>query len=51
VQTSFIDALNVLLLIGSIVALVAAVLTFLLVRTRDFLVSPSGDPAAAAAAH
>ena len=51
VQTSFIDALNVLLLIGSIVALVAAVLTFLLVRTRDFLASPSGDPAAAAAAH
>jgi len=51
VQSSFIDALNDLLLIGSIVALIAAVLTFLLVRTRDFLASPSGEPAAAAAAH
>jgi len=51
VQSSFIDALNDLLLIGSIVALIAAVLTFLLVRTRDFLASPSGEPAATAAAH
>ena len=51
VQSSFIEALNDILLIGSIVALVAAVLTFLLVRTRDFVASPSSDPAAAAAAH
>jgi hypothetical protein len=51
VQSSFIDALNHLLLIGSITALIAAVLTFVLVRTRDFLASPSGEPAAAAAAH
>jgi EmrB/QacA subfamily drug resistance transporter len=51
VQSSFIDALNDLLLIASITALVAAVLTFILVRTRDFVASPSGEPAPAAAAH
>jgi len=57
VQSSFIDALNEILLIGSIVAFVAAILTFLLVRTRDFVADPSGDgapraePAPAAAAH
>jgi EmrB/QacA subfamily drug resistance transporter len=54
VQSSFIDALNELLLIGSITALVAAILTFALVRTRDFVGQPSGEPEpqpAAAAAH
>jgi Major Facilitator Superfamily len=49
VQSSFIDALNEILLIGSITALVAAILTFLLVRTRDFVAAPSGKPAEAAA--
>jgi EmrB/QacA subfamily drug resistance transporter len=49
VQSSFIDALNEILLIGSITALVAAILTFLLVRTRDFIAAPSGKPAEAAA--
>jgi EmrB/QacA subfamily drug resistance transporter len=49
VQSAFIDALNTILLIGSITAFVAAVLTFLLVRTSDFVAAPSGEPAAAAA--
>jgi hypothetical protein len=49
VASSFIDALNTLLLIGSITAFVAAILTFWLVRTRDFVTAPSGEPAAAAA--
>jgi hypothetical protein len=49
VASSFIDALNTLLLIGSITAFVAAILTFWLVRTRDFVAAPSGEPAAAAA--
>jgi hypothetical protein len=50
VQSSFIDALNELLLIGSITALVAAVLTFALVRTRDFVGQPSAEPEHATAA-
>src|SRR5919199_5899891 len=49
VASSFIDALNTLLLIGSITAFVAAILTFWLVRTRDFVAAPSGEPAAAPA--
>jgi EmrB/QacA subfamily drug resistance transporter len=51
VASSFIDALNELLLIGSITALVAAVFTFVLVRNRDFVAQPGAEPAAAAAAH
>jgi len=49
VQSAFIDALNTILLIGSITAFVAAVLTFLLVRTSDFVAAPSGEPAPAPA--
>jgi EmrB/QacA subfamily drug resistance transporter len=49
VSSSFIDALNTLLLIGSITAFVAAVLTFWLVRTRDFVTAPSGEAAPATA--
>jgi hypothetical protein len=49
VNASNIDALNEILLIGSITALVAAVLTFVLVRNRDFVAAPSGEPAPAAA--
>jgi EmrB/QacA subfamily drug resistance transporter len=37
VRTGFVDALNTILLIGGIVALVAAVLTFTLIRQRDFV--------------
>jgi EmrB/QacA subfamily drug resistance transporter len=53
VQSSFINGLNDILLIAAIVAIVAAVLSFLLVRTRDFVASPSAgrepEPAVAAA--
>jgi EmrB/QacA subfamily drug resistance transporter len=45
VESSFIDALNSLLVIGSITAFVAALLTFWLVRTRDFVAAPGAEPA------
>jgi EmrB/QacA subfamily drug resistance transporter len=36
-KAGFIDGLNVVLLIGAVIALVAAVLTFILIRQRDFV--------------
>jgi EmrB/QacA subfamily drug resistance transporter len=49
VQSSFIDALNTILLIGSITTFVAAVLTFWLVRTSDFVAHPGSEAAPATA--
>ena len=43
-RASYVDALNAVLLIGSIIAAVAAVGTFFLIRQRDF-----HDPGAAPA--
>ena len=49
VNSAFVDALNELLLIGSAVAFIAALFTFWLVRTSDFVHAPSGEPAPAPA--
>jgi hypothetical protein len=46
-QGGFADGLNAILLIGACVALVAAVLTFVLIRHQDFVAAPS--PAASSA--
>jgi EmrB/QacA subfamily drug resistance transporter len=48
IDAAFAHALNELLLVGAIVALVASVLTFLLVRGRDFVPPVRPEPAAAA---
>jgi hypothetical protein len=47
---AFTSALNEILLIGAIVALVGAALGFALVRSRDFVVQPATEPAAEPAA-
>ena len=36
-KAGFIDGINVVLLIGAVISLVAAVLTFVLIRQRDFV--------------
>lgn len=43
-RASFVDGLNEILLIGAVVALVSAVLSTLLIRSKDFV--PTGAPAA-----
>jgi predicted MFS family arabinose efflux permease len=45
-----IDGLNEILLVGSIIALVAGVATFALIRPRDFVVAPDADGLEAAPA-
>jgi hypothetical protein len=45
---AFVAAINDLLLIGAIVLLASAVLTFALVRRRDFVDAPGGEPAGGA---
>jgi EmrB/QacA subfamily drug resistance transporter len=45
-----IDGLNEILLVGSIIALVAGVATFALIRRRDFVVAPDADGLEAAPA-
>jgi EmrB/QacA subfamily drug resistance transporter len=49
VHTAFADAMNSILLVGAIVALVGAALGFVLVRDRDFVGSGVPEPAHAAA--
>jgi hypothetical protein len=49
-HTGFAGALNEILVIGAVVALIGAVAGFLLVRREDFVSSPAAEPAAAAAA-
>ncbi len=44
---AFISGFNEILLIGAIVAIIGAVAGFALVRSRDFVVAPDGEPAAA----
>ncbi len=44
---AFISGFNEIVLIGAIVAIVGAVAGFALVRSRDFVVAPGGEPAAA----
>ncbi len=46
VRTAFVTALNEVFLIGAILSLVAAVLTLILIRTRDFEVSAARSGAA-----
>jgi hypothetical protein len=36
-KAGFVDGINVVLLIGAVVSFVAAVLTFVLIRQRDFV--------------
>ena len=36
-RSSFVDGLNTIILIGAIIAFVAAALTFVLIRQRDFV--------------
>ena len=52
-KSSFVDGLNTIILIGAIIAFVAAVLTLLLIRQRDFVdvppAQPTGGPGAAEA--
>ena len=43
VQAGFVDGLNVILLVGAIVAFAAAVPTFVLIRQRDFVVAPDAQ--------
>jgi EmrB/QacA subfamily drug resistance transporter len=45
-RAGFVDGLNAVILIGAVIALVAAVLTFVLIRQRDF-VGPAGEGAGA----
>jgi EmrB/QacA subfamily drug resistance transporter len=47
---AFISGFNEILLVGAVLALVGAVAGFLLVRSRDFVAQPEGQPAAEAAA-
>ena len=47
-RSSFVDGLNTIILIGAIVAFVAAVLTFILIRQRDFVQVHPGQPDGAA---
>jgi EmrB/QacA subfamily drug resistance transporter len=48
-KAGFVDALNSVMLIGAIVALVASVLSACLIRPRDFVVAGAGELNAAAA--
>jgi EmrB/QacA subfamily drug resistance transporter len=48
-KTSYVDALNLVLLIGAIIAAVAAVATLLLIRQRDFHDAQAGPAKSAAA--
>jgi hypothetical protein len=48
-QRAFIDGLNEILIVAAVVAFVGAILAFTLVRRRDFVVQPGGQPAKAAA--
>jgi hypothetical protein len=45
---AFISGFNDILLIGALIALAGAALGFLLVRSRDFVAEPGGEPAAEA---
>jgi hypothetical protein len=44
-KSSFVDGLNTIILIGAIVAFIAAVLTLLLIRQRDFVGVQRAQPA------
>ena len=48
-QSGFVDGLNLILLIGAIVAFAGAVLAFTLIRQRDYVAAPAGAAAPAAA--
>src|ERR671922_25822 len=48
-QRAFIDGLNEILIVAAVVAFVGALLAFALVRGRDFVVQPEGQPAEVAA--
>jgi EmrB/QacA subfamily drug resistance transporter len=48
-KVGFVDGLNTILLIGSVVALAAAVVSFVLIRERDFVAAPEGEAAPAPA--
>jgi hypothetical protein len=43
---AFISAFNEILMVGAAVAIAGAALGFALVRSRDFVVQPEGEPAA-----
>jgi hypothetical protein len=45
----FIDGLNSILLIGAVVAFVAGAASLALIRERDFVAVPAGEPVAAPA--
>jgi hypothetical protein len=42
VRTAFVDGLNEVFLLGAILALVTAVLTLILIRSKDFEVTAAG---------
>ena len=48
-QTGFVDGLNLILLIGAIVAFAGAAFALILIRQRDYVAAPAGAPAAAPA--
>ena len=48
-QTGFVDGLNLILLIGAIVAFAGAALALTLIRQRDYVAAPAGAPVAAPA--
>jgi EmrB/QacA subfamily drug resistance transporter len=43
-RAGFVDALNSIMLIGAVIAFVATVLTFVLIRQRDFVGAEGGEP-------
>ena len=45
----FVDGLNSILLLGAMIAFAAGVASLALIRERDFVAAPAGEPAAAAA--
>jgi EmrB/QacA subfamily drug resistance transporter len=49
VQSSFVDALNLILLVGAILAFVGVVVSFVLIRERDFVALEGAEPVAVAA--
>jgi predicted MFS family arabinose efflux permease len=49
IHSAFADAMNEILLIGGIIAMIGAVLAVVLVRSSDFVASGAPEPAAAAA--
>ena len=45
-KIAFVSAFNDILLIGAVIIFAGAACGFLLVRSRDFVVSPTGEPEA-----